>query len=54
MNRWSKIHTPGSKGANRGLSRQVAELKRTEAEARNAATPHDRTRAHRLGRCDCE
>jgi len=25
--------------------------KRTEAEARNAVTPHDRTRAHREVRC---
>lgn len=27
--------------------------KRREAEERNARTPHDRTKAHRLGRCSC-
>jgi hypothetical protein len=29
------------------------QLKRVEAEERNAATPHDKTKAHRLGRCSC-
>lgn len=28
--------------------------KRREAEERNARTPHDRTKAHRLNRCGCE
>lgn len=28
--------------------------KRREADERNALTPHGRTRAHRLGRCDCD
>lgn len=31
----------------------IAEAKRAEAEARNAATPHEWTRAHREGRCWC-
>lgn len=32
---------------------KTKELKRLEAEERNTRTPHERTRKHRLGRCDC-
>lgn len=28
--------------------------KRREAEVRNSRTPHERTKAHRLGRCFCD
>lgn len=35
------------------VARAVAEAKRAEAAERNARTPHDRTRAHREGRCPC-
>jgi hypothetical protein len=36
-------------------TRTLRELKRAEAEVRNAATPHENTKAHRLGRCkNCE
>lgn len=37
----------------RGYARLLRQEKRKEAEARNARTPHDRTKAHRLGKCDC-
>lgn len=60
MNRWSEIHNPagsGSKergaGTNQGLRRTLANLKRNEAEFRNSQTPHEKTRAHRLGYCEC-
>jgi hypothetical protein len=33
---------------------QKKDRKRFEAEERNAATPHERTKAHRLGRCGCD
>jgi hypothetical protein len=59
MSRWVEIHSPATsgnkdhKGTNQGLRRVLANLKRNEAEFRNTNTPHDRTRAHRLNRCDC-
>jgi hypothetical protein len=42
----------GSHG--KGFMRVVREEKRKEAEERQSRTKHDRTKAHRLGRCDCE
>lgn len=39
----------------RNAARTLRELKRAEAEVRNAATLHGDTKAHRLGRCrDCK
>lgn len=38
---------------NRGVARLLKEVKRTEAEDRNARTPHSRTKKHRLGTCGC-
>lgn len=34
-----------------GAARTIRELKRREAGERNANTPHEKTRAHREGRC---
>jgi hypothetical protein len=36
---------------NKGVMRTDREVKRIEADERNARTPHIRTRAHREGRC---
>ncbi len=36
-----------------GAMRSRREAKRAEAQARNAATPHARTRAHRQRCCEC-
>jgi hypothetical protein len=61
MNKWRALHNPAASGkakhpgvVNKGLARTVRELKREQAAERNAETPHDRTRAHRTGRCECE
>lgn len=40
--------------AGRGAGRKVRTLKRDEAEARNALTPEERTKAFRLGRAKAE
>jgi hypothetical protein len=37
----------------KGIARIMRDVKRAEAEARNANTPHENTKAHRLDRCDC-
>lgn len=44
------FHGKQTKGARARLRTQ----KRTEAEQRQANTQHDRTRAHRLGKCECD
>lgn len=36
----------------KGASRRHREQKRVEAVARSLVTPHERMRAHRLGRCN--
>lgn len=61
MSAWRTLHNPTATGnskhpgtVNKGLARINRQLKRAEAEARNAMTPHDRTRAHRENRCECE
>ena len=36
----------------RGVAKQRKLFRRLEAAVRNSVTPHDRTRAHRLGRCN--
>lgn len=41
-------------GKNKGVRRMWQLVKRRDAEARNAKTPHDRTKAHRLNRCGCK
>lgn len=38
---------PNKRGHNKGISRKKKALKHQEAEARNALTPVERTRAHR-------
>lgn len=38
---------PGKKGENKGIAAEKKERKRREAEARNAKTPIERTRAYR-------
>lgn len=38
----------------KGIARAEKERKRQEAEARNKKTPHNRTKAHRLGLCGVE
>lgn len=38
----------------KGAQRTRKEVLRAEAEERAATTPHDRTRVHRLGKCECE
>lgn len=38
---------PGKKGSNKGIARAKREQRRVEAEARNAQTPIERTRAYR-------
>ena len=40
--------------AGRGAARERRAGRRAEAEARNAATVHQDTRAHREGRCGCQ
>lgn len=45
------VHRGGGKYANKGVQKLYRAVKRAEAEARNRLTEHDRTRAHRLGRC---
>lgn len=42
-------HGPQPKGAARTRRAE----RREDAEHRNAETPHNRTKAHRLGKCDC-
>jgi hypothetical protein len=37
----------------KGAARRVRAQKRGEATRRGLTTPHERTRGHRLGRCDC-
>lgn len=37
----------------KGFQRVLKEERRADALARNAKTPHPRTRAHHLGRCIC-
>lgn len=37
----------------RGIARMVRWEKDSEARERNAATPHNRTKRHRLNRCAC-
>lgn len=37
----------------KGYSRTLRESKRAEAQERNKNTPHERTKAHRLSKCDC-
>jgi hypothetical protein len=37
----------------KGAQRLRKETLRAEAEHRNAVTPHESTKAHRLGRCEC-
>lgn len=36
----------------RGAMRDLRKTKRREAEERNARTPHERTRTHRLMKCE--
>lgn len=36
----------------RGVNRALRDIRRRDAETRNLLTPHDRTKAHRLNRCD--
>lgn len=43
----------GPYGGIRGVLHMYRQWKRAEAEERNARTPHDRTKAHRLKRCSC-
>ena len=38
---------PGKKGGNKGIAKAKKARKREEAEARNAKTPIERTRAYR-------
>lgn len=38
----------------KGAQRVRKAVLRAEAEERNANTPHENTRAHRLSRCDCK
>lgn len=38
----------------KGAQRVRKDVLRAEAEHRQANVQHDRTRAHRLGKCDCE
>lgn len=38
----------------KGAQRLRKEVLRAEAEHRAANVQHDRTKAHRLGKCDCE
>lgn len=59
MSRWSELHNPAESGngkragtANKGLRRVLVNLKRNEAEFRSDNTPHERTRAHRMHKCD--
>lgn len=33
--------------------RDIREAKHLEAIHRNSHTPHERTKAHRLGKCEC-
>ncbi len=40
-------------GYQRSPRQQLRDLKRYAAEDRNAATPHERRRMHREGRCAC-
>lgn len=61
MSAWRTLHNAAASGnskhpgtANKGLGRTLKQLKRAEAEERNSKTPHNRTRAHRVGRCECE
>lgn len=44
---------PGFAGDNKGTMRKVRELKGIEAEIRQEHTEHDRTRKHRLQKCEC-
>lgn len=46
----SRFH--GKQG--QGAVRAHKAVKRAEAEQRTLLTPHENTRAHRLGKCDCE
>lgn len=46
----SYFHGKAGKGAQRARKAVL----RAEAEHRAAVTPHENTKAHRLGRCDCE
>ena len=46
----STFHGKQSKGA----MRVIRELKRTEAEQRQKGSVHTNSKAHRLGRCDCD
>jgi len=38
----------------KGAQRAARDVRRAEAEHRQALTEHDNTKAHRLGRCDCQ
>jgi hypothetical protein len=49
----NKDQDPGHRWG-RGALRELRRRRRAEAEERNAQTPHERTRRHRLGRCDCK
>lgn len=46
----SYFHGKQGKGAQKARKATL----RAEAEHRAALTEHDRTRAHRLGKCSCE
>ncbi len=43
----------GQLGGIRGIKKMIRGFKREDAEARAALVSHDRTKAHRKGRCTC-
>jgi hypothetical protein len=44
---------PATRGVNKGMMRKVRDLKGIEAEIRQEHVEHDRTRKHRLQKCEC-